>query len=339
MTTSKKNLILTLVILTTVGAGICLHAGDFKEPTILQRIDVQFKWIHGGQFAGYYMAQEEQFYKEAGLDVVFHENYPNLQIDPITSVVERKAQFSVAEGSAVISPIAIGKPIIAIGTDYQSSPVVVFSLQDQGIKIPRDLVGRSLKVSPTTHTAYLSMLYKQGVDPSSITEFSKTSGATRGANYLEDIKDETFDASEGYIMNQPLWLKEQGYDVQIMSVSDYGVDSYSDVLITHQDFLENNPDLVAAFVQATKDGWLYAINNPDKSAKVTIDTYRTSANSGTTLAHEAALLKASKRLVAPNGTQGVLEMSESVWVSMIEDMKNLGLLESDVKVNAVYKKI
>ena len=153
--------------------------------------------------------------------------------------------------------------------------MAVFALAESGIKEPADLIGRTLKISPTTHSAYEIMMTNLDLDTTEIKEISKTSGATRGANYLEDIKDGTFAASEGYLFNQPLRLRQQGYDVVVLPVSDYGVQSYSDVIITHRDLWQSNPDLVRNFVSATRQGWALAFAEPERAVEPVSYTHLT----------------------------------------------------------------
>ena len=318
---SKTIKIVSIVIALSILAIIGYSAvGPIPESVTLTKVKVQFKWIHAAQFAGFYAAKTEGIYRAKGIDPQFIENRPNLGIDPIATVVNKEVQFAVAEGLSVIKAIEVGAPIVAIGTNYQSSPVVVFSLSESGIERPEDLIGKTLKISPTTHSAYQLMMGKVGIDTRLVKEISKTSGATRGANYLEDIKDRTFDASEGYIINQPLRLREQGYDVNVIAVSDYGVKSYSDVIITHQDLWQSDPELVKNFVSATREGWVQALTEPKVVVEVIISQYRPSSNTGTTKGHELALLEASRSLVMPETADKILKMSDDVWQSMVSDL-------------------
>ena len=326
-----------VLIITIVTAGILAIIGYYftnltTEAPPVTEVSVQFKWVHAAQFAGFYVAKDKGIYQNKEIIPHFFENSPNLRIDPIESVVNKETQFAVAEGSAVIRAIASGEPIVAIGTNYQTSPVVVFALAESGIEQPKDLVGKTLKISPTTHSAYEIMMAKLGIDTTQIKEISKTSGATRGANYLEDIKDRTFDASEGYLINQPLWLRRQGYDVVVLPVSDYGVESYSDVIITHKELWQSNPELVQNFVLATRQGWIHAFAQPEQTVELIMLEYRPDSNIGTTATHERALLEASKVLVMPTTEDQILKMSETVWQNMVADL-GLNLRPKDIYID------
>src|SRR5882762_10634097 len=54
-----------------VGASLALAA---SHPAVaLEAVSLQLKWKHQFQFAGYYQALEQGFYRDAGLDVTIRE--------------------------------------------------------------------------------------------------------------------------------------------------------------------------------------------------------------------------------------------------------------------------
>jgi len=57
----KTRLLLVATLLTSNSA--------FANETV----NLQLRWMHQFQFAGYYAALEKGYYKKAGLDVVIHE--------------------------------------------------------------------------------------------------------------------------------------------------------------------------------------------------------------------------------------------------------------------------
>ncbi len=59
-------------------------------------VDLQLRWQHQFQFAGYYAAVEKGFYKEEGLEVRLHEGDPSHQT--VAEVLAGRAQY--AEGNS-----------------------------------------------------------------------------------------------------------------------------------------------------------------------------------------------------------------------------------------------
>ena len=73
----------------------------------------------------------------------------------------------------------------------------------------------------------------------------------------------------GYLINEVLAAKEKGFDVNIVSPSDFGIDFYADTLFTTEKMLKDKPDLVRKFMTATLKGWSDAISAPEDAARTT----------------------------------------------------------------------
>src|SRR5882757_6110773 len=65
----------------------------------LDQVSMQLKWKHQFQFAGYYAALEQGFYRDAGLDVSIREGGPG--IDVAETVASSKADFGVCNASVL----------------------------------------------------------------------------------------------------------------------------------------------------------------------------------------------------------------------------------------------
>src|ERR1017187_9198056 len=63
----------------------------------LDQVSLQLKWKHQFQFAGYYAALEQGFYRDAGLDVGIREGGPD--IDVAEAVAGGKAEFGVCSSN------------------------------------------------------------------------------------------------------------------------------------------------------------------------------------------------------------------------------------------------
>ncbi|HTF78608.1 MAG TPA: ABC transporter substrate-binding protein, partial [Bradyrhizobium sp.] len=77
--TKKPPLIrpkLALLKWLIVGASLVLSASH--PVAALDAVSLQLKWKHQFQFAGYYQALEQGFYRDAGLDVTIREGGPGI---------------------------------------------------------------------------------------------------------------------------------------------------------------------------------------------------------------------------------------------------------------------
>src|SRR5690606_16689812 len=70
-----------------------------EEPAPVIPVTLQLKWTHQFQFAGYYAAIEQGFYRNAGFEVTLRERTDNL--DPIQEVTQGRADYGVADAQLV----------------------------------------------------------------------------------------------------------------------------------------------------------------------------------------------------------------------------------------------
>ena len=74
---------------------LCLSRFADAEP-----IHLQLRWHHQFQFAGYYAAIEQGYYREAGLDVVIHPGSPG--VTPVAEVLTGRAHYGVANSELLL---------------------------------------------------------------------------------------------------------------------------------------------------------------------------------------------------------------------------------------------
>jgi diguanylate cyclase (GGDEF)-like protein/PAS domain S-box-containing protein len=72
------------------------------------------------------------------------------------------------------------------------------------------------------------------------------------------------DAFHSYISNEPYFLKQQGIEFITLNPRNYGVDFYSDMLFTSEEELAQHPKRVKAFLNASLQGWQYAMAHPQE---------------------------------------------------------------------------
>src|ERR1700676_3353846 len=88
-----------LALLRRLIVGASLALAPSYPAAAFDQVSMQLKWKHQFQFAGYYQAIEQGFYREAGLDVRIREGGPG--IDVAEAVAGGKADFGVCNASVL----------------------------------------------------------------------------------------------------------------------------------------------------------------------------------------------------------------------------------------------
>jgi diguanylate cyclase (GGDEF)-like protein/PAS domain S-box-containing protein len=282
-------------------------------------LTLQLRWLHQAQFAGYYMAKEKGFYAQAGLDVNIVAADPG-SLSPLEQVLSGEAQFGVGNAGLVAAYLE-GRPVVALAALFQRSPNVWLTRADSGIYTLSDLAQSRLMMTKSVENAeLLAMFHKEGVNINKLNIQSSTFN-------LQDLITQKTDAFNGYITNEPFALQEQDVAYRIFDPQSYGVDFYSDILFTSQDFLKQNPKQVEAFREASLTGWLYALNHLEETSEVIQQHYNTQNKSAQHIAYELASVR---QIVIPDLIQ-IGHMNPSRWQNIATSFRNLNLITAEPK--------
>ncbi|MDP4030605.1 MAG: diguanylate cyclase [Gallionella sp.] len=217
----------------------------------LEKVTLQLKWTHAFQFAGYYAAQQQGYYRDAGLEVNIVEAAPDT--DPVREVLEGKAQFGVGTSSLLLERAA-GKPVVALAVIFQQSPYVIYARTD--IRSPNDLKGRRMMLEPQSDEL-LAYLKKENIPLESLEQIAHSFDP-------QDMIHGRIDAISGYISNQPYYFAQARFPYQTFSPRSAGIDFYGDNLFTAEAELKDRPERVKAFRAASLRGWQYAKEHRDE---------------------------------------------------------------------------
>jgi ABC-type nitrate/sulfonate/bicarbonate transport system substrate-binding protein len=298
-------------------SGLCVEARADEAVT------VRLKWFNQAQFAGFYVAKQNDYYKSAGLDVNIQPGGPDFPA--VQMVTGGNEQFGVTGADQILIARSKGVPVVALAVIYRRNPFVLFSLAKSGIKTPADFVGKTIgvKIGGNEELIYRAVLANAGIDKSKLTEMPVKFDMT-------PLLTGTVDVWPGYLINEVLAAKEKGFDVNVIYPVDYGIDLYADTLFTTEKMLKDKPDVVRNFVAATLKGWDTAIAAPEEAAKITIKY-----GDKLTYDHEFAMMKASVPLLKPD-SKPVGFMDEAGWSSAQKLLLGAGFQKQPINVAEAF---
>ncbi len=251
MITARSISNLALSILWIVGVLAC-GAGSTKGGT---KVRLPLKGHHQFQFAGDYAAAKEGYFLEEGLDLEIIEG--NKERPPLDSVLSGKADFGVSDADVLQARMA-DAPIVVPGAIFQHSPYIVMSRYDSGIRVPADLIDRTIMISGDQGAAqHLAMLKREGLPIDRITIVPHSWD-------LGDLIHRRVDAISAYITAEPSQMRALGVEPHVMRASDYGVDFYGDTLFTREEVVRGRRHEVDAMIRATRRGWQYAMDHREE---------------------------------------------------------------------------
>jgi NitT/TauT family transport system substrate-binding protein len=244
MAQRKKNWTVVTLLLCLLMLPLLTHCE--KAPPPLDKTNLQLQWFHQGEFAWDYLAKEEGFFAEQGLDTTLTPGGP--EIDQIEELLAGRAQFITLPTEALFKARQEGKPLVAIATLYQRNPTTFISLKNSEITKPADFVGKRVAFStPAARAQLFATLGKLGIsDP----QISEQPYSYKYAGLL----DGSIDVSDAYAVGGVLRLNSSGVELNVVWPQDYGIYFYGEALVTTEEFSLNHPDLTQRFVNATLKG-------------------------------------------------------------------------------------
>ncbi|WP_324171816.1 ABC transporter substrate-binding protein [Sulfurimonas sp.] len=287
----------------------------------LDKVSLQLIWFDQFQFAGYYIAKEKGFYKDAGLDVDIKKF--KYSMNTVDEVLSGKATFGVGHSSIILER-SEGKEIVLLFTILQSSPLTLLALESSNIKSIKDFVGKKL------------MLTKNDAVTASIVAMILSNGISED----EIIKEYNFDFEEfiagkvdlcsAYTSNELYILEKRGIAYKIFSPNKFGFDFYSDILFTSEKEAQRNPLRIKAFREASLKGWRYAFEHIDEAVKIIEKKYNTQNKTIDALKFEAIELK---KLAYAN-KQELGTITEEKIIRILDVYKLMGFTKGGIDVSS-----
>lgn len=294
-----------------------------KEKT-LTPVSIQLKWVHQGQFAGFYVAKEKGFYANEGLDVTLLPGGPGVDINQ--TVLNGTAQFGDTRPENLIVARTQGESLKAIGVIVRGNPYVLVALPESGIRSPRDFVGKTIMpdfAGNRSELQFLAVLRKLGLSKDDMTI------VPYNADYKPFLNGEV-DVIPAYSTGDLFKIQALRPDVTVIWPSDYGISFYADTLFTTDELIENDPDLVLRIVRATMLGHQYAIDHPDEATELTL-IYTEDQNAE---AHKG-MITSSVPLIY-TGEDEVGWMRGEIWSTMQDILFNEGMIQAKFSVDEFF---
>jgi ABC-type nitrate/sulfonate/bicarbonate transport system substrate-binding protein len=225
--------------------------------------------LHGPaqfQFAGYYAALWQGYYRDAGLEVEIKPGagIGEAAIDPVREVTEGKAQFGTGTADLVVRA-AQGLPLLLLAPVFQQSGAAIYYRADGDFGSPAALAKGKLGRLPASNILDIELvtaLKSEGIDPDKLKPVPLEPGKALAA-----LADRSVDAVPGSAWELPWLAREKGLAVKSFDPADYRVAFYGDTLFTLRRLAAADPTTARQFRAASLKGWDYALQHPDEIAQ------------------------------------------------------------------------
>lgn len=305
-----------------------------KSAEDLKEVNVVLDWYPNALHTFIYTAIERGYYAEEGLKVNIQ--FPSNANDALSLVAAGKAEIGLYYQHDIIQAVANqGIKVKSIGAVVQSPLNIILSLSDENITRPRDLEGKTVGYAGTALSEALvkTMMEADGAD------FSKTTMMDVGFELMSSMTTGNVDATIGCLVNHEVpQLEEEGFDVNYFMVNEYGIPNYYEgVFLANDDMIENEPDVLAGFLRASKKGFDDFKADPYGC----LDILLNNQNEENFPLSETVERKSCDTILPlmENESASFLSQSDECWQENIDWMLESGLIDKSVDVDDVRANI
>lgn len=227
-----------------------VRAAGGTVPTGRDKVSILLNWFPEAEHGGFYAALVSGEYERAGLEVTIIPGGVDVPVTP--RVAGGQADFGIANADQVAFARDAGAHVVALMAPLQVSPRCIMVHAGQGFHSLADLNDMTLAISPKDAFAefvrqnYPLRNVKIVPYPGSVAPF---------------LNDPRF-GQQAYNISEPFVARKAGGDPQVLMLADAGYNPYTSCLVTRDEMVRRQPDLVRRVVQASVRGWELYLRDP-----------------------------------------------------------------------------
>ena len=298
----SKTILAAICSTMLIALSFNTQAGD--------KFTLQTKWVTQAQFAGYYVALENGYYDDEGLDVTIKSGGPD--IAPPQVMAGGGADILIEWMPAALASREKGLNLVNIAQPFKSSGMMLTCRKDSGISSPSDFADKTLGVwFYGNEYPFLSWMSKLNM---------ATDGSAGGVTVLkqgwgiEPLLQKQADCVSTMTYNEYWQVIDGGLSADELVVFPYdeqGVSTLEDGLYVLEENLTDPAfvDKAARFLRASMKGWEWASNNSDAAADIVLEYDMSGAQ---TEKHQRRMMGEVNKLTANGGKLNVDDYQRTV---------------------------
>ena len=289
----------------------------------LEEVTFGTNWYAQAEHGGFYQAVAEGIYEDYGLDVSIEMGGP--QVNNTQLLAAGTIDFSMGYPVDNYKAVQEGVPIVTVGGTFQADPQVIIAQPE--VETLEELRGERVAIASAAHTTFWPWLkaeYGFSDDMVATYDFSVApflAGAVK--------------AQQGYVSSEPFQIQREGVEPTVFLLADYGYPPYAQTLETTQEMVEQSPDIVSRFVEASMKGWQSYLDNPEPGNALIVEDNPEMTQEQI----EFGIQQMDEyELVVGGDAQehGIGVMTDARWQELYDFLVSAELISDEVDVDAAY---
>lgn len=324
---NKKRMLAAGVaaIMTLTAAGLVPASAEEQKT---EKITFVLDWTPNTNHTGLYAAQSLGYFEEQGLEVEIVQP-PEDGADAL--VASGKAQFGVSFQDTMAPGVAGDNalPTTAVAALLQHNTSGIVSRKGEGMDTPKGMEGKKYATwdSPVEVAMIQNVVEEDGGDFSKVEMIPSTV-----TDEVSALQSESVDAIWIFYGWAGVKMELEGLETDYFAFKDINpvFDYYTPVVIANNTFLEEEPETAKKFLTALKEGYEYAIENPEKAAEILCEA---------SPELDKELVTASQKYLADQYKAEVEQwgyIAPERWNAFYQWLNENGLVENEISQNAGF---
>jgi NitT/TauT family transport system substrate-binding protein len=301
----------------------------------LAATDLKFAlpWIPHGGYAFLFAAKNLGIWGNRGLNVQVDRGYGSGET--CKRVALGQYDYGLADFATMVKLADDGLPLVCVAMVAHVSQLGILSLKESNITKPKELEGKTLGTTAGSadYALWPAFVAATGIDAQKVN--INIVGPELRLRLLTEKKLDAIGSVYG--SDAPIFLS-RGIPYNLMLHAKYGLEMYSNAIITHRDRLKNNPEQVQALVDGALEGLKYSFLDPEKTTDIHLEMVKEydGASSDRSFVKYGVLINTATSL-APYLEQQGLGYMENKLVAATQDkiVKYLGV-KAEQDPSALY---
>jgi NitT/TauT family transport system substrate-binding protein len=284
-------------------------------------------WKAEAEHGGYYQAIATGIYRQHWLDVSLRQGGP--QVNHAQLLAAGRLDFNIAPNSFVpLNFVRENIPMVAVAAIFQKDPSVLIAHPGQGNDSLAALKGKPIMIGSDTRIgSWIFLKSKFGYSDDQIRPYTFSV-----APFLADPQA----IQQGYLSSEPFTIESQGVKPVVLLLADAGYASYGSLIQTSDKLVQEKPDLVQRFVDASIEGW-YSYLNGDPAPGNALIKRDNPEMTDALLAYGIAKIKEYGIVDSGDAkTHGIGIMTEARWQDFFDTMAQAGVYPKDLDFRKAF---
>lgn len=257
--------VLAVALLLAACGGAVPPGGETAE---LDTLRVGLDWTPNTNHTGLYVAQAQDYYAANGLEVEIVQAQEGGTVEQL--VATGRLDVGVSYQEAVTQARVEGLPVVSIAAIIQHNTSGFASRASEGITSPLDFAGKTYGAfgSPIERAVLQALMDCAGGDFEAIAFVDI--GTT---DFFVATERDQVDFAWVFQGWTGIEAEVRGVPLNIVMINEQDCipNYYTPVLITSEQMIAEQPDTLTRFLNATSQGYTFAIENPDAAADLLLE--------------------------------------------------------------------